>query len=97
MSLSEEQKSATSTPLVGERGETSAAGSDLEEERTAKQMKLEEEDSDNYSNVSSSNSSSTPSTVAKRGLRGKRAKRKSLSFKCTNFLKVRRDATLFCG
>ena len=58
-------------------------------------MKLEEEDSDNDSNVSSSNSSSTPSTVAKRGLRGKRAKRKSLSFKCTNFLKVRRDATCF--
>ena len=67
------------------------AGSDLEIERGGKQAKFDDEDSDNDSTVSSSNSNSTQasSTVGKRGFRGgKGRKKRSLAFRCVNFLKV---------
>lgn len=63
-------------------------GSDAELERGGKQAKFDEEDSDNDSTVSSSNSNSTQATVGKRGFRGKGRKKKSLAFRCVNFLKV---------
>lgn len=65
------------------------AGSDLEIERGGKQAKFDDEDSDNDSTVSSSNSNSTQaSTAGKRGFRGKGRKKRSLAFRCVNFLKV---------
>ena len=65
------------------------AGSDVELERGGKQAKFDDEDSDNDSTVSSSNSNSTQaSTVGKRGFRGKGRKKRSLAFRCVNFLKV---------
>lgn len=63
-------------------------GSDAELERGGKQAKFDEEDSDNDSTISSSNSNSTQATVGKRGFRGKGRKKKSLAFRCVNFLKV---------
>lgn len=63
-------------------------GSDAELERGGKQAKFEEEDSDNDSTVSSSNSNSTQVASGKRGFRGKGRKKKSLAFRCVNFLKV---------
>lgn len=63
-------------------------GSDAELERGGKQAKFDEEDSDNDSTVSSSNSNSTQATLGKRGFRGKGRKKKSLAFRCVNFLKV---------
>lgn len=66
------------------------AGSDLEIERGGKQAKFDDEDSDNDSTVSSSNSNSTQaSTAGKRGFRGKGRKKRSLAFRCVNFLKVK--------
>lgn len=63
-------------------------GSDVELERGGKQAKLDEDDSDNDSTVSSSNSNSTQAAILKRGFRGKGRKKKSLAFKCANFLRV---------
>jgi len=63
-------------------------GSDAELERGGKQAKFDEEDSDNDSTISSSNSNSIQATVGKRGFRGKGRKKKSLAFRCVNFLKV---------
>lgn len=63
-------------------------GSDAELERGGKQAKFDEEDSDNDSTISSSNSNSTQATVGKRGFRGKGRKKRSLAFRCVNFLKV---------
>ena len=63
-------------------------GSDAELERGGKQAKFDEEDSDNDSTISGSNSNSTQATVGKRGFRGKGRKKKSLAFRCVNFLKV---------
>lgn len=66
------------------------AGSDVELGRGGKQAKFDEDDSDNDSTVSSSNSNSTQaSNVGKRGFRGKGRKKRSLAFRCVNFLKVR--------
>lgn len=65
-------------------------GSDVELERGGKQAKFDEEDSDNDSTVSSSNSNSIQATLGKRGFRGKGRKKKSLAFRCVNFLKVTR-------
>lgn len=64
-------------------------GSDAELERGGKQAKFDDEDSDNDSTVSSSNSNSTQASLGKRGFRGKGRKKKSLAFRCVNFLKVR--------
>ena len=64
-------------------------GSDLEIERVGKQAKFDYEDSDNDSTVSSTNSTSTlASTAGKRGYRGKGRKKRSLAFRCVNFIKV---------
>ena len=63
-------------------------GSDAELERGGKQAKFDDEDSDNDSTVSSSNSNSTQASFGKRGFRGKGRKKKSLAFRCVNFLKV---------
>ena len=69
--------------------EGEATGSDAELERGGKQAKFDDEDSDNDSTVSSSNSNSTQaSTAGKRGFRGKGRKKRSLAFRCVNFLKV---------
>lgn len=83
--MTEERVSSLPTePQVDVEG----TGSDVELERGGKQAKFDEEDSDNDSTVSSSNSNSTQATVGKRGFRGKGRKKKSLAFRCVNFLKV---------
>ncbi|PFX34540.1 Polycomb protein eed-A [Stylophora pistillata] len=70
-------------------------GSDVELERGGKQAKLDEEDSDNDSTVSSSNSNSTQAAILKRGFRGKGRKKKSLAFKCANFLREDHKQPIF--
>ncbi|KAL9968870.1 hypothetical protein ACROYT_G021013 [Oculina patagonica] len=70
-------------------------GSDAELERGGKQAKFDEEDSDNDSTVSSSNSNSTQATLGKRGFRGKGRKKKSLAFRCVNFLKEDHKQPIF--
>lgn len=77
------------------QADVEGTGSDVELERGGKQAKLDEEDSDNDSTVSSSNSNSTQATVGKRGFRGKGRKKRSLAFRCVNFLKVKRFYDLF--
>lgn len=80
--------------LIDEEG----VGSDLDIERGAKEGKFDYEDSDNDSTVSSSNSTSTlPSTSnsGKRGYRGKGRKKRTLAFRCVNFLKVMELGVVF--
>ena len=64
--------------------------SDGENDRGGKQARFDEDDSDDDSTVSSS-SSAPPSTIGKRGFRGKGRRKKSLAFRCVNFLKVKSD------
>jgi hypothetical protein len=69
---------------------------DMEDEKEVKDLKTDEVDSDNDSTISSSNSTSSTTTSStvniKRGYpRGKRKKRKkTIAFRCSNFLKVYR-------
>ncbi|XP_068757050.1 polycomb protein eed-like [Montipora capricornis] len=71
-------------------------GSDLEIERVGKQAKFDYEDSDNDSTVSSTNSNSTlASTAGKRGYRGKGRKKRSLAFRCVNFIKEDHKQPIF--
>ena len=81
------EERVTSIP-VEPQVDVEGTGSDAELERGGKQAKFDEEDSDNDSTISSSNSNSTQATVGKRGFRGKGRKKRSLAFRCVNFLKV---------